>query len=189
MKKNIIYLTGFMGAGKSTVGPILANTLGWDYYDLDKVIELKTGKKIRQIFEESGENYFRELETAQLKEISAGDNLVIALGGGTISSANNLSILQRYGEIIYLKTSLESVYKRLRFKDDRPLLKVNEAIENPEEEVMKRLTLLYESRKAFYEKADFIVETESVPIGSTVDYIAKIIQHKNKGRGIEKTDS
>ena len=69
MKNNIVYLTGFMGAGKSTIGPILANTLGWNYYDLDKVIEEKIGKKIKQIFEEEGEIFFRETERDVLTDL------------------------------------------------------------------------------------------------------------------------
>ncbi|MCJ7554289.1 MAG: shikimate kinase, partial [Ignavibacteriaceae bacterium] len=66
MKKKIIYLTGFMAAGKSTIGPILANTLGWDFKDIDRVMEQKAGKKITQIFSDEGEIYFRELENNTL---------------------------------------------------------------------------------------------------------------------------
>jgi shikimate kinase len=182
MKKNIIYLTGFMGAGKSTVGPILANTLGWNYYDLDKVIELKTGKKIRDIFEQSDEKHFRDLESLYLIEISSGDNLVISLGGGTIASGNNLSVLRENGQVIYLKTSIESVYKRLKYKQDRPVFKVNELTDAPKEDSMKKIKAIFEARRPFYEKADFTIETENVPIGRTVDFIANIInRQRHKG--------
>ncbi|MFZ0454631.1 MAG: shikimate kinase, partial [Ignavibacteriaceae bacterium] len=70
MNNKIVYLAGFMGAGKSTVGPILANTLGWNYYDLDKVIEERLGKKIKTIFEENGEPFFRQVESEVLKDLS-----------------------------------------------------------------------------------------------------------------------
>src|SRR5690606_40072973 len=90
--KQIIYLTGFMGSGKSTIGPILANTLGWDFYDLDRVIENKTGKKVREIFEQDGESFFRSLETETLEELSELDKTIISLGGGTMANAENIKI-------------------------------------------------------------------------------------------------
>ena len=68
MNKKIVYLTGFMASGKSTIGPILANTLGWNFFDLDRLIEEAAGLSVRMIFEENGEDYFRELETETLKK-------------------------------------------------------------------------------------------------------------------------
>jgi shikimate kinase len=177
MKKNIFYLAGFMGAGKSTIGPILANTMGWDFFDLDKMIEQQTGKKITEIFAESGESYFRKLETETLIYASAGDNLVISVGGGTISSGDNLGIMKRNGTIFYLKTSVEAVYKRLIYKNDRPMLKVDELTRLPDEEIIKKLNTIFEARKPYYEKADYIIETENVSVGKTVDRLAKIINN------------
>lgn len=81
MNKKVVYLTGFMGSGKSTIGPILANTLGWDFYDLDNLIENKTGMKIREIFEAYGEDHFRKLERQTLLEITDEVNIVVSLGG------------------------------------------------------------------------------------------------------------
>jgi shikimate kinase len=187
MKKNIIYLTGFMGAGKSTIGSILANTLGWEYYDLDKIIEEHTRKKIREIFEKHGDAYFREIEREQLKRISTGDNLIISLGGGTISSGNNLELLKKNGQIIYLKTSVESVYNRLLYKNDRPLLKINE-LDLPKEEILEKINAIFRKRQPFYEQADFIIETENVSVGKTVDLLAKIINNHLKGRQIEENN-
>ena len=106
--KNTIYLTGFMGSGKSTIGPILANTLGWDFFDLDKLVENKTGKKIRDIFEQEGESYFRKIETDTLREISESKNVIISLGGGTIANKENIEIMKNTGKIIYLKVSLDT---------------------------------------------------------------------------------
>ena len=70
MNKNVFYLTGFMGSGKSTIGPILANTMGWEFYDLDRVIEDKAGMTVKEIFEEFGEEHFRNLETETLSDLS-----------------------------------------------------------------------------------------------------------------------
>ena len=77
MTKKIIYLTGFMASGKSTIGPILANTLGWNFFDLDKLIEEAAGKSIKKIFEENGEDYFRELETRTLRNTCELENYII----------------------------------------------------------------------------------------------------------------
>ena len=120
MKKKIYYLTGFMAAGKSTIGPILANTLGWDFYDLDKEVEKKEKLKVVEIFERKGEEYFRKTETDLLKKLSEDDEVIISLGGGAIASDINFGIIKSTGKIIYLKSSPEMAYKRLRFKKDRP---------------------------------------------------------------------
>ncbi|HEY6436933.1 MAG TPA: shikimate kinase, partial [Ignavibacteriaceae bacterium] len=79
MKKKLYYLTGFMAAGKSTIGPILANTLGWDFFDLDKEVEKHVGMKIVELFEQKGEDYFRKMETAILNNLSENDESIISL--------------------------------------------------------------------------------------------------------------
>ncbi len=174
MENRIIYLAGFMGAGKSTIGPILANTLGWSFYDLDRVIEVFEGKKIKEIFAEKGESYFRELETDQLLKISENKNLVLALGGGTIINPTNLEIMKRTGTIIYLKVSADYVYKRLMFKRDRPVLQI-EGNENPtREQMLEKIESVFNSRKKYYEQADIVIDTDNVSVGITVDKIAKI---------------
>jgi shikimate kinase len=175
VKSKIIYLAGFMGAGKSTVGPILANTLGWDFYDLDKVIEKKAGKKIKEIFEKHGEAYFRTLESETLKELSLGENLVISLGGGTMANESNLRLLKETGKIIYLKVSPESLYQRLRFKRDRPALTGSLPDDPSKKDLMNKINNLMDTRKIFYEKADITIEADHSSIGKTVDIIANLI--------------
>ena len=83
-----------MGAGKSTIGPILANTIGWDFFDLDSVIEKKVGKKVKMIFEQDGEEYFRRIESDTLVELSKNSKVVVSLGGGTMTSEMALSVLK-----------------------------------------------------------------------------------------------
>ncbi len=180
MKKQIIYLTGFMGAGKSTIGPILANTLGWDFYDLDKVIENKYGQKIRDIFEQSGEDFFRRIETEELTTLSKRRRIVVSLGGGTIANENNFLILKNTGRIIYLKASPEIVSARLLHKRDRPSLKVNEREDFSREEFLSRIKSLYDARKEYYEQADLIIDTDKSSVGRTVDKIADIIRKEQK---------
>ncbi len=177
MNDKIVYLTGFMGAGKSTVGPILANTLGWDYFDLDKVIEERLGKKIKQIFEDSGEPFFRQVESEVLKELSKNKNIIISLGGGTIVNNNNLKIIRDTGKIIYLKASVDSIYKRLAFKRDRPNL-IIEGEEFSKEKLIQKINNLFLTREKFYNQADITINTDNVTIGVTVDKISKIIANQ-----------
>ena len=172
MKKKNYYLTGFMAAGKSTIGPILANTLGWDFFDLDKEVEKQEGMKIVELFEQKGEDYFREIETTTLKKLSEDEGSIISLGGGAIASEVNFAIIKSTGKIIYLKSSPEMAYKRLRFKKDRPAF-VFDGDEVPtKEQFLERINQLLDSRKKYYEQCDFIVDTDNQTVGKTVDIIA-----------------
>ena len=183
MNNKIVYLAGFMGAGKSTVGPILANTLGWNYYDLDKVIEERLGKKIKKIFEENGEPFFRQTESEILKELSNSKNVIISLGGGTIVNKNNLRIIKNTGKIIYLKASIDSIYKRVAFKRDRPNL-IIDGEEFSKEKLIQKINYLFNAREKYYNQADLTINTDDISIGVTVDKLAKIITNEfeiNKG--------
>jgi shikimate kinase len=173
---NKIYLTGFMGSGKSTIGPILANALGWDFFDLDVVIEQNEGKKIPRIFEENGEDYFRNLEKITLKKLTERKNIIIALGGGTIANQDNIDFIKTSGKIIYLKLSAESAYQRLKFKRDRPVLTPNGSATMSKTEYMDKITQLLLVRKKFYEQADITIDTNKLPLGVTVDKIIKAVQ-------------
>ncbi len=164
-----------MGAGKSTVGPILANTIGWDFYDLDKVIEKKEKRKIREIFEQSGELYFRDIESKTLHELSECSKVIVALGGGAILSEDNFNLMKRTGKIIYLKVSPEQIFERLKHKRDRPILLNANGEGYTKQELLEKIIKLFDERKSYYEKADFTVETDNIPVGKTVDVLANII--------------
>ena len=183
MNNKIVYLAGFMGAGKSTVGPILANTLGWNYYDLDKVIEERLGQKIKKIFKEKGEPFFRNAESEILRELSHSKNVIISLGGGTIVNQNNLKIIKSTGKIIYLKASIDSIYKRVAFKRDRPNLLID-GEEFSKERLIQKINNLFNAREKYYNQADLTIDTDKISIGVTVDKLAKIINDEfeiNKG--------
>jgi shikimate kinase len=175
MKTKIVFLAGFMGAGKSTIGPILANTLGWNFFDLDKVIEAKTGEKIVDIFSEKGEEAFRLLERDTLLEIAKGENIIIALGGGTITDQKNINFMKKKGKIIFLEASSESFYHRLKYKTDRPVLKGKDEEMLSQDELKQRITEILNYRKKFYDQADISMHTDKNSIGKTVDEITKII--------------
>src|SRR5438477_119802 len=136
-----IYLVGFMGCGKSTVGRALADHIGWNFVDLDQEIEQKQGASIAEIFEQKGEAGFREIESAALRErvklVDCGRPYVIALGGGAFLSDANVKTLTRSGVTIWLDCPLDTIERRVAGFDHRPLAR------DPD-----KLRELYESRRA-----------------------------------------
>ena len=166
-----------MASGKSTVGPILANVLGWNFIDLDKVIEIKTGKRINQIFSEYGEAEFRRIESKFLAETSKEEKIVIALGGGAIANNKNLEFVKSNGKLIYLKCSAKILYKRLKHKTDRPLVKEFVMNKAPAEKFINKIQSMIKEREKFYSQADLVVSTDDINIGLTVDKITnKIVE-------------
>jgi shikimate kinase len=173
-KKSIIYLTGFMGSGKSTIGPILANTLGYRFIDLDSYIEEQTSKTISRIFAEQGEPAFRALETQALKVLTHEQNMVISLGGGTLATAENFHLVKECGVLIYLKTDIDQIVFRMKNKADRPLLRGPNGEQLPEHELRARIQRLINEREKYYTTADIIVSTTNRKVGVSVD---EIVQH------------
>ncbi len=175
MRDSIIYLAGFMGAGKSTIGPILANTLGWDFYDLDREVEKTEGKKVREIFEDQGENYFRSKEKKLLRKLSEDDKVIISLGGGTMADEENFKLMKSTGIIFYLRASQDAIYRRLKYKRDRPALHINGDFPESKEQLMELIRELLNEREKFYLLSDYVILTDNIPVGKTVDKIARII--------------
>ena len=174
-RKNLIYLTGFMGSGKSTIAPILANTLGYEYVDIDAEIEKATGKKVPEIFSEHGEKYFRDVERTLLQNTSLRHECVVSLGGGTIASEENLTIIKSSGLLIYLKADAEQIFRRMRHKSDRPLLQTPDGDRLNEPELRARIQNLLNAREPFYLQSDLTIQTDESPVGKTVDTIVRRI--------------
>jgi len=172
-KKNLIYLTGFMGSGKSTIAPILANTLGFSYFDIDKEIEALTSKKITEVFSDFGEEYFRELEHNLLLSLSNMDDCIVSLGGGTIANQNNLEIIKTSGILVYLRAKPEFILKRLKYKTDRPLIKSIEGKQLSEEQLLFKINQLLKQREPYYAQADIVINTDDKAIGITVDQLVR----------------
>lgn len=180
INKNLIYLTGFMGSGKSTIGPILANSLGYSHVDIDREIERLTSKSVTDIFSDLGEDYFREVEHSLLLDLSHHHDHVVSLGGGTIANQTNLGIVKSSGILVYLKTDAEQIYQRLKFKKDRPLIQSANKTSNDEEDLHKRIISLIEKRVPFYEQADIIITTTGQRVGITIDEIVYNLRNFNK---------
>lgn len=143
-----------MGSGKSTLGKELASRLGYQFLDLDEVIEDKEEMKIPEIFNKRGEEYFRRLEQSTLQQIAGrNESLVISTGGGTPCYFNNAENMNASGFSIYLKVSPKALRKRLKAKElkSRPLVKDLE---------WAAIMDLYEKRQSFYENAHLIISNE-----------------------------
>ena len=117
-----VFLVGMMGAGKTSVGKLLARKLGKVFYDSDHVIEERTGVRIPVIFELEGEAGFRARETAVLEELTAVSGVVVATGGGAVLSAHNREILRQRGKVVYLRAGVSELWNRTRHDRNRPLL-------------------------------------------------------------------
>ncbi len=149
-----IFLTGFMGSGKTSVGKKLANKLEKQFYDLDRFIEEKEGKSISEIFREIGESGFRELESKYLRELANQQNAVIALGGGTPCFSNNMEFIKSNGISIYLKLDESILVGRLRTnKTKRPLI-----ANKTDEEISAFVRETLEQREPFYDQANYVLE-------------------------------
>ncbi len=174
-KKPLIFLTGFMGSGKSTIGPILANTLGFEYLDMDRHIEERTKKQISEIFSSEGEQAFRALERRALLELVQRNHYVISLGGGTIANDDNCRLVLQNGILVYLKLSPDEIIQRVQYRTDRPMLKDEQGNQLAPEELRNRVLDLMNRREKFYARADVIITSDNMRVGATVDEIMKNI--------------
>ncbi|HCC71016.1 MAG TPA: shikimate kinase [Bacteroidales bacterium] len=163
----IVYLIGFMGSGKSTLGRRMASRAGWRFKDLDYLIEDADGRSVQDIFQQSGEEYFRKIEARTLRSLKTADNIVLACGGGTPCDKDNMAFMNREGVTVYLKHDPATLYHRLsKAKKLRPLL----AGMHPDE--MKdyiRITL--DERENWYNKAQFIIDGLKADPGKIMDII------------------
>jgi len=140
-----LYLVGMMGAGKSTTGQYLAQQLGYSFVDTDDLITQLTGQAISNIFAQSGEAHFREIESQVLAEVSAHTKLVVATGGGIVLAPKNWSYL-RHGLVVWLDLAPEHLWQRLQTDQSRPLLQTS----NPQ----TVLEDLLNQRRPLYRQAD-----------------------------------
>lgn len=160
----LIILVGLPGSGKSTVGRHLARRLNLPFHDSDHVIEQRLRCSIRDFFDREGETAFRDLEEATLREIASGGPGVLSTGGGAVLRAANRQTLREAGQVVYLRSSPEDVFRRVRHDGSRPLLQVADP--------MQRLRELYAQRDPLYrETAHFIVETGRPSVPTLVNMV------------------
>lgn len=165
-----VILVGMMGAGKTTVGKLLAKQLGKTFIDSDEEIQRRTGVTIPHIFDVEGEAGFRSRESCVIQELLKLDNIVLATGGGAILSANNRPMMKQNGIVVYLKSSVHDLWQRTRHDHNRPLLQT----ENPR----AKLQELHDLRDPLYiETADVVVHTGK----QSVQILLEKLQHKLEG--------
>ncbi|TVR16141.1 MAG: shikimate kinase [Balneolaceae bacterium] len=150
-----IVLCGMMGTGKSTLGRLLAEELSLPFYDLDKMIEQKTGKSIPQIFEEFGEKEFRRIEREVLTAFVQSCDGVLALGGGSLQNQHLTDHVKLYAWLVFINTPIELILERVLRKKNRPMIKT----EDPEK-TREKIEQLFEARKPLYKQAHITVQTD-----------------------------
>ena len=163
-----VILTGFMGTGKSSVGRVLAELLGWQFVDLDAVIVANAGKSINEIFAADGESEFRNRENKCLERVLNDGLAVIAGGGGVVIAESNRKMMRNRGCVVNLTASLSVILSRLDGADDRPLFAAEDAV--------NRVQALMEERKHFYEDADIRIDTNNKSVEDVAAEILSLIK-------------
>lgn len=164
MSATSCFLIGLPGSGKSTVGRHLARRIALPFFDSDHVIEQRLGCSIREFFESEGEDRFRDIEAKILDELTAGPACVVSTGGGSVLRKENRVCLHERGSVVYLRSTPEEVFRRLRFDRNRPLLQVADPLQ--------RLKDLYVVRDPLYrETAHFVIETGRPSVAMLVNMI------------------
>ncbi len=177
MKKHL-YLSGFMGAGKSRIGRELAALTDHPFYDSDKWIEEREGLTVREIFEQKGEAYFREAEKEALRHLAGRKEAsIVALGGGAILDEKNRRLLKKTGTLVYIKTSPEAIFERVRHSKKRPLLTVAEG-PGYEQALLQRIRQLLAEREPLYKEADVIIERDGLSLSEIVEAVLKFANLK-----------
>jgi shikimate kinase len=147
-----IFLVGMMGAGKTTVGKLLAKQMGKTFIDCDEEIQRRTGVSIPHIFDIEGEAGFRQRESAVIKELVQQNNIILATGGGAVLREENRAELRRNGTVVYLKSSVHDLWQRTRHDRNRPLLQTTDP--------RAKLRAIFEQRDPLYmQVADLVMPT------------------------------
>lgn len=175
-----IYLTGYMGVGKTTVGKKLAQHLGIGFIDLDKYIESKYHKTVPMLFAQHGEDEFRRMEQKTLREVSAIENVVISTGGGAPCFFDNMDVMNATGITVYIEAEPEELAARLRAsKTVRPIIS-----DKPKDELISFITNHLSEREGFYSCAQIVYKTDHLitkeDIHITVTGIAEEIKKLQK---------
>lgn len=181
MRKGNIFLTGFMGTGKSEVGRRLAERLGWRFVDTDALIEREEHLTIPEIFTRKGEPYFRRVEGRVVEGVCGEEVVVVATGGGAIVDEGNRQRMQESGVVVCLTASPETILARVAGSGNRPLLQGDEPLELSEAPdsglVLQRIHSLLSQRAAAYARADITVETSGLSVDEVVE---EVLRHLRK---------
>jgi shikimate kinase len=163
-----IYLVGFMGTGKTSVGIELARKKRWQFVDLDDLIQLRQKMAIKDIFSAKGEPYFRRAEKQALKEVAKEKKFVVACGGGIVLDEDNIKLMKETGVMVCLSASPEAILARTSGYLHRPLLNVKDP--------KKQIELLLKLRSPFYARANQTIDTSELSVKQAVDKIMRLLK-------------
>ena len=153
-----VFLIGYMGAGKTTVGKVLSERLGLSFIDLDHYIEGRYHKTVGQLFAERGEDEFRDIERRMLREVAMFEDILVSTGGGTPCFFDNMDFMNESGKTVYLKVSVDELAKRLEIcKTTRPVLKGRSG-----DELKQFIDEKKQKREPFYTKASLVFDAENM---------------------------
>ena len=164
-----VFLIGYMGSGKSTVGRELAKYMDVDFIDIDKLIEKEFGAPIFDIFNDKGESFFREKEHSILTSFNFPSKSIIATGGGTPCFFDNLNFMKQKGSTLYLKLTPNELYQRLKFQNDRPLLYNNKL------NLRDFINMQLSERQEYYHMSHYTIESDDIKIDELFKLVNKII--------------
>lgn len=174
-----IVLIGFMGTGKTTIATELSHRLRMKYVSTDDLIEKKERRTINEIFTKSGEDYFRDVESAVIKDIAGMDNLIVDTGGGAVMRDENVAYMKSSGIIVCLTADADVIMERTKKYKHRPLLNV--------EDPKRKIRDLLAKRSPYYAKADYTIDTGKLTARQVIDKIAEIMESGSK-RGEDPKD-
>lgn len=169
-----------MGSGKTTLGKILAEKIGFEFIDIDEIIEKKTGKPIKDIFSNEGAVFFRDLEREALKETLNHTNAVVSLGGGTLLEEENLLDVKESGSLIHLSAKPSEIWSRIKDSEKKYLLQGRYLNESELEDIYLRISNLMQIRERGYNQADFSVETDNRIPEDLIADILKFLDLRDK---------
>ena len=171
-----IFIIGFKNSGKTTAGRKLAKQLNMDFIDLDEYIETKTGRSIPDIFTAEGEEEFRNIEWESLVEISKKDDIIISTGGGAPCWCDNMNLMLKKGETIYLQLDNDTLISRLKKATaDRPIVK-----DKDDNELREYVSHLKQNCEHHYLRAKHIVDGKNLKMNELAEYVRKNIQGNNQ---------
>lgn len=162
-----VFLIGYMGCGKSTIGRYIAKDMGWRFIDMDDYVEKQIGCSISQFFADKGEDEFRKAEAQALKNLASEHNAIIATGGGAPCHFDNIDVMRAAGLTIYIKVEPEILAARLKdAKNQRPLL-----AGKSDDELLDFISSQLKNREPFYSKAEMSVDGDRLPFSAYKPFI------------------
>lgn len=168
-KKNIV-LIGFMASGKSLISNELSRIWGRKCVSTDQLIVKREGLPIKAIFDQKGEEYFRNMERQIIQDVSALEEVIVDCGGGVVLNTENIANLKKTGVLIYLKNTPERVVDRVKGSDKRPLLNVDNLLE--------KVTDMMNARESYYQQADHVIDVHDKTPSQIIHTIRELVEHE-----------